>query len=518
MQCHVVRYAELWCGSRISAMCCALVSCGTLRCGTLENMNTDMHTWVEEPAVALAKNSTAGHIHAGMELTPEEIRILGCLVEKSLATPQQYPLSLNALTLACNQSTNRDPVVSYSDQLVGASVQSLKEKKLVRFVHPSHGKSVTRYRHVVDEVLSLDEPRLAVLAVLMLRGSQTAGELRQRTERLHHFGNINEVEDVLSSLAAPPDPLVMKLARRPGEKEERWMLQGDRVATDQPAGSQPAGSQPSTDQYTGSQPAGNSLDSTLVRIDLDATSPAIDTNRQPRNNVIVHSGWSFHFEQALLRTGLYASPLSIVERTSTISAYAWIDYKLFEVIGGWVEGEDDLDLKVLFDAESRAHGWNAAMWRKEMPPEGSLRAERSLAPQDRLEGDGVPTLVRPGFAQALHMLEAAENLSLLRLGTLGKVILPRMLLTYRIHQCRLSPATDGSFSRTLNIAYHDVLDMWQAVQLAFEATFCRSDPSKAGGTSLPVEIMARIREIETCLEASGPGIGLLRSDHPDGSQ
>ena len=153
-----------------------------------------------------------------------------------------------------------------------------------------------------------------------------------------------------------------------------------------------------------------------------------------------------------------------------------------------------------------------------MPPEGSLRAERSLAPQDRLEGDGVPTLVRPGFAQALHMLEAAENLSLLRLGTLGKVILPRMLLTYRIHQCRLSPATDGSFSRTLNIAYHDVLDMWQAVQLAFEATFCRSDPSKAGGTSLPVEIMARIREIETCLEASGPGIGLLRSDHPDGSQ
>ncbi|MCL4433957.1 MAG: YceH family protein [Actinobacteria bacterium] len=486
-------------------------------------MDTDMHMWVEEPAVTLTEDSAVGHIHAGMELKAEEIRVLGCLVEKSLATPQQYPLSLNALTLACNQSTNRDPVVSYNDQIVSASVQSLKEKKLVRFVHPSHGKSVTRYRHVVDEVLSLDEPHLAVLAVLMLRGPQTAGELRQRTERLHHFGNINEVEDVLSSLAAPPDPLVMKLARRPGEKEERWMLQGDRAATAQSATAQSStdqssGSQSSTDQSSGSQSSTGSLDSTLVRVDPDATSPAIDTSRQPRNNVMAHSGWSFHFEQALLRSGTYASPLSIVERTGTISAYAWIDYKLFEVIGGWVEGEDDIDLKVLFDAESRAHGWNAAMWREEMPPEGSLRAEKSLAPQDRLEADGVPTLVRPGFPQALHMLEAAGSLSLLRLGALSRVILPGMLLSYRIHQCRLSPATDGSFSRTLNIAYHDVLDMWLAVRLAFEATLCRSDSREPGGTSLPAEIMARISEIETCLEASGPGIGLLRSNYPDGDQ
>ena len=157
-----------------------------------------------------------------MELGTEEGRVVGSLIEKQLTTPQQYPLTLNALVLACNQSSNRDPVVSYDDGTVESSLASLKAAGLVRFVHPSHGRSVIRYRQVIEERLGLDDTELALLAVLLLRGPQTVGELRARTERMANFNGAASVDSELGRLASRPDPLVRRLARRPGQKEERW--------------------------------------------------------------------------------------------------------------------------------------------------------------------------------------------------------------------------------------------------------------------------------------------------------
>jgi uncharacterized protein YceH (UPF0502 family) len=157
-----------------------------------------------------------------MRLGAEQGRVIGSLIEKQLTTPQQYPLSLNALVQACNQLSNRDPVVSYDERLVDETLVSLKEAGLVRFVHPSHGRSVTRYRQVLDERLGLDEQQLALVAVLLLRGAQTAGELRTRTERMASFEGISALESRLARLADGPEPLVARLGRRPGQKEERW--------------------------------------------------------------------------------------------------------------------------------------------------------------------------------------------------------------------------------------------------------------------------------------------------------
>jgi hypothetical protein len=155
-------------------------------------------------------------------LDPLEGRVVGSLVEKQLTTPQQYPLSLNSLTLACNQTSNRDPIVSYAETDVQAALDSLKANGLVRFVLPSHGRSVVRYRHVLDEKLALDARQLSLVAVLLLRGPQTAGELRTRTERMADFDGVADVESDLEGLARWEEPLVARLARRPGQKEERW--------------------------------------------------------------------------------------------------------------------------------------------------------------------------------------------------------------------------------------------------------------------------------------------------------
>lgn len=158
-----------------------------------------------------------------MLLTPEQGRVIGSLIEKQMTTPQQYPLTLNALTLACNQSSNRDPVVSYDERVVDSALSSLKELGLLRFVHPSHGRSVTRYRQVLEEKLALHQEQLAVLGVLLLRGPQTAGELRARTDRMVDFDGIPSVEAELDGLSRLPEPLVRQLPRRPGQKEERWV-------------------------------------------------------------------------------------------------------------------------------------------------------------------------------------------------------------------------------------------------------------------------------------------------------
>jgi uncharacterized protein YceH (UPF0502 family) len=155
-------------------------------------------------------------------VTPEEGRVLGCLVEKELTTPQQYPLSLNALTLACSQSTNREPVMALDEVAVQGALQELKGLRLVRFVLPSHGKSVTRFRHVLDEAYGLDRARLALLAVLLLRGPQTPGELRTRTGRMAEFDSLTVIQHELEILADQPESLVRLLGRQPGQKEDRW--------------------------------------------------------------------------------------------------------------------------------------------------------------------------------------------------------------------------------------------------------------------------------------------------------
>jgi uncharacterized protein YceH (UPF0502 family) len=131
-------------------------------------------------------------------------------------------LTLNALVLACNQSSNRDPVVAYDEATVEQVLSSLKEAGLLRFVLPSHGRSVTRYRQVLDERFGLDSRGLSVLTVLVLRGPQTVGELRARTERMADFDSLDDVDAELERLSSGPDPLVRRLARRPGQKEERW--------------------------------------------------------------------------------------------------------------------------------------------------------------------------------------------------------------------------------------------------------------------------------------------------------
>jgi uncharacterized protein YceH (UPF0502 family) len=158
-----------------------------------------------------------------MRLSPEGARIIGSLVEKELTTPDQYPLTIKSLLAACNQASNRDPVVVYDEHVVMSTLNDLKEQRLVRFVLPSHGRTAVRYRHVLPEALALDQRQCALVAVLLLRGPQTIGELRSRTERMTDFESLDEVEHELRFLSNIEEPLATSLGRRPGQKEERWI-------------------------------------------------------------------------------------------------------------------------------------------------------------------------------------------------------------------------------------------------------------------------------------------------------
>ncbi|MBV8219407.1 MAG: DUF480 domain-containing protein [Solirubrobacterales bacterium] len=153
------------------------------------------------------------------ELTPPEQRVLGCLIEKRWTTPDQYPLSLNGLRLACNQSTNRDPVTAYDEATVRDAAQRLYLYGLARLAS-GHGSRAIKYRHLAEEALGLDREELAVLAVLLLRGPQTPGELKARTERMAPLGSLADVERILTALGNRD--YVRRMGRRPGQKEDRF--------------------------------------------------------------------------------------------------------------------------------------------------------------------------------------------------------------------------------------------------------------------------------------------------------
>jgi hypothetical protein len=159
-------------------------------------------------------------------LSAVEARVMGCLIEKEATTPEQYPLTENSLTLACNQKTSRDPVLELTPGEVGHALRQLEPRRLVRSVH---GSRAQRYEHRFAEHFGITSPQQALLAVLMLRGPQTAGELLQRCERLHRFADIDDLVHQLDRLAAKTPALVLRLPKAPGQREERYahLLCGD---------------------------------------------------------------------------------------------------------------------------------------------------------------------------------------------------------------------------------------------------------------------------------------------------
>ena len=161
-------------------------------------------------------------------LTEAEVRVLGSLIEKEITTPDYYPLSLNALMAACNQSSNRNPVVHYDEDTVLQAADLLREKKLVHLI--ARGESrVNKYRHVLYEAMNMGRPDIAAMCILMLRGPQTIGEIRTRSNRLYDFTSIEQVETTLNGLMAAVPPLVVRLPRQMGQKEVRYahLLSGE---------------------------------------------------------------------------------------------------------------------------------------------------------------------------------------------------------------------------------------------------------------------------------------------------
>jgi uncharacterized protein len=169
-------------------------------------------------------------------LNSTEVRVLGALIEKEITTPDYYPLSLNALMAACNQSSNRHPIVHYDEGEVGAAADSLREKGLIHLVDRGESR-VTKYRHVLYEAMNFGRQSIAVMCVLMLRGPQTVGEIRSRSNRLYDFSSLEDLETTLNSLMAGETPLVVRLPRQTGQKEVRYahLLSGDVVPAESEA-------------------------------------------------------------------------------------------------------------------------------------------------------------------------------------------------------------------------------------------------------------------------------------------
>jgi uncharacterized protein YceH (UPF0502 family) len=186
-----------------------------------------------------------------MEPDAVEIRVVGCLIEKQRTTPDVYPLSINALRLACNQSTNRDPVVDYEEETVVEALRHLALRGWTRLASGS-GSRARKYRHLLDEALGVDGVQISLLAVLMLRGPQTPGQLKQRTERLHSFADLALVHETLDGLVERG--LISRHERRPGQKEERYeQLLGSAEAT-APTGSPVPSKAPAPEEDNGFAP------------------------------------------------------------------------------------------------------------------------------------------------------------------------------------------------------------------------------------------------------------------------
>ncbi len=200
-----------------------------------------------------------------MELTAAEGRVLGCLIEREAIDPDAYPVTLNALRLACNQSAERDPVVAYDDRTVEDSLLSLKSKGLARFVPPAKGDRTTRYSHRADDRWRMAAPELAVLSVLLVGGVQTVSEVRSRARRLADFADADEVEAVLDTLSArTPTPFAARLERRSDDRETRWV----QVLTGRPAALDDAAPDPSAGSPASAAPAS----SAVVRADVASPS------------------------------------------------------------------------------------------------------------------------------------------------------------------------------------------------------------------------------------------------------
>ena len=203
-------------------------------------------------------------------LTDVEVRILGSLVEKEATTPDNYPLSLSALASACSQTSNREPVMRLDEDVISEAIVPLRRRSLVRSIQPM-GSRVTKYQHLLADVLSLDRRELAVLDVLMLRGPQTAGEIFGRTGRLAEFADIATVEATLDRLVArDAGALVTRLPRRPGQREERYahLLSGDVTerAADTPAPPEPSRPDPADDRVAALQRTVDALRAELTAL------------------------------------------------------------------------------------------------------------------------------------------------------------------------------------------------------------------------------------------------------------
>lgn len=229
-----------------------------------------------------------------MELTTEEIRALGCLIEKQATTPDQYPLSTNALVNACNQKTSREPVVDYSERVVLDAMLLARQAGLARM--NSSGRT-DKHRHILDEALGLDHDQLALLAVMMLRGPQSAGELRTRTERYPTsqgtgFESLDDIESILAGLADGPDPFAANIGRGSGQSQDRWAhLFGETVPDVNDVASAPATdlAAPSSDHGPSLAQRVEALEARLARLEDALGMAAPDPEPEPEPGLSAHA-------------------------------------------------------------------------------------------------------------------------------------------------------------------------------------------------------------------------------------
>lgn len=200
-----------------------------------------------------------------MDLSAVELRVVGALMEKQVTTPDLYPLTVNSLRSACNQTTNRYPVMELTETDINAALLSLRDRKLTRIVYSTSNRAA-KHRHTVDDALRLEASDQAVLTVLALRGAQTVGEIKTRTERMHPFADLRGVEATLDQLAARSEPLVVRLSRRPGQKEDRYMhlLSGP---IDESAYEDEPGSSPRMDRTAELQSRVDTLEARVVAVE-----------------------------------------------------------------------------------------------------------------------------------------------------------------------------------------------------------------------------------------------------------